>query len=139
MKLFLDSSALAKRYILEDGSDRVAAHCRNATEIILSVLCIPELISGLNRLIREGKLERDLYLEIKGDFLADLRQARLIGTPTSVIEGSITCLETSVVRTLDAIHIAAAWQTGCDLFLSADRRQCAAAREVGLQVEALHP
>ena len=40
MRLFLDSSALAKRYVLENGSDRVVELCREADEVVLSSLLV---------------------------------------------------------------------------------------------------
>ncbi len=42
MKTFLDSSAFAKRFVDEDGSDKVEDTCAQATELGLSVLCVPE-------------------------------------------------------------------------------------------------
>ena len=50
MKIFFDSSAFAKRYIDEPGSDSVEAICQNATELALSVICMPEIISAMNRI-----------------------------------------------------------------------------------------
>ena len=53
MKLFLDTSALAKRYIAEQGSDGVLRLCREAEQLAVSVICLPEMISTLNRLVQE--------------------------------------------------------------------------------------
>ena len=49
MKTFFDSSAFAKRYVEEPGSQTVDSLCREATEVALSVLCVPEIISALMR------------------------------------------------------------------------------------------
>jgi hypothetical protein len=43
--------------------------------------------------------------------------------------------ENAALRTLDAIPIAAAMDSECDLFVSADAQQCKAATELGLKVE----
>lgn len=56
MKVFLDTSAFAKRYVLEEGSDNVVALCRQADNLIVSVICLPELMSTFSRLVREKKL-----------------------------------------------------------------------------------
>ena len=52
MKVFLDTSAFAKRYVGENGSDKVAVLCQRADSLIVSVMCLPELISALSRLVR---------------------------------------------------------------------------------------
>jgi hypothetical protein len=61
VRAYFDSSALAKRYIVEPGTAEVLKHCSNASEILLSILCIPELISAFNRLAREKKITRIQY------------------------------------------------------------------------------
>lgn len=135
MRLFLDSSALAKRYISEGGSDLVLMRCSEADEILLSLICIPEIVSGLNRLKREGKLTHHQYRQLKGEFAGDLAEATVLDFTEAVIQESIRCLEKNAVRGMDAIHVASAAVFGSDLFLSADSRQCKAARQVGLRVE----
>lgn len=132
MRLFLDSSALAKRYVLEAGSDHVITECREATEIILSILAIPEIFSGLNRLKREGKIAKKNYSVIKTNFAKDVEEATIVQMTSMVIEKTILCLETNPVRTLDAIQIASAVESVCDLFLTADVRQSEAARRMKL-------
>jgi len=44
MRILLDSSALAKRYVCEPGTEQVLSRCRDADEIVLSVLCVPALV-----------------------------------------------------------------------------------------------
>jgi predicted nucleic acid-binding protein len=51
-----------------------------------------------------------------------------------VLQEAIFCLESAPLRAMDAIHIATARRTGCDSFISAARRQCDAARQLGLRV-----
>jgi len=47
VKVFLDTSAFAKRYVAEPGSDKVMATCQQADSLVVSVICLPELISTL--------------------------------------------------------------------------------------------
>ena len=49
MKLFLDTSAFAKRQLAETGSGRVVALCAQANSLTVSVICLPELVSTLAR------------------------------------------------------------------------------------------
>ncbi|MBN2536517.1 MAG: hypothetical protein JXB88_26780 [Spirochaetales bacterium] len=56
MQLFLDSSTLAKKYIEEPATSTFFSYCKKAKSISVSVICIPEIISALNRLKREDKI-----------------------------------------------------------------------------------
>lgn len=133
MKLFLDSSAFAKRFVEEAGSQEVEILCSQATELGLSVICVPEIISALNRRLREKSLARRGYAQVKQRVAEDVRDTVVINLTPEVVRSSIEILETTPVRTMDAIHIACAVAWGADLFASADHRQIAAARTVGLK------
>ena len=139
MRIAFDSSALAKRYVAEAGTERVLELCAQARQVILSVLCIPEIISGLNRLRREKKLSTRKYRSLKKDLAADVAQALLVPISETVLGAAIRALEGAQLRALDALHIATALDSSCDLFVSADTRQCKAARSLGLRVEQIAP
>ncbi len=136
-RLFLDTSALAKRYIREKGSERIMALCREAQEICVSVLALPECISALNRLRREVKLTADQYETLKESLAADVEHLTMVPIDETVIAASIRLLERHPLRAVDAIHIASAVEAGCRIFATADDRQHAAARREGLHVEHL--
>ncbi len=134
MRILLDSSALAKRYIAEPGSAAVEVLCRTAREIVLSTVTLPETLSALNRLRREGKLADDAYFSLKTEIQEDFTELNVIGLTPSLLLVVIHCLEVSAIRTLDAIHVATAIDADCEIFLSADRRQCQTAGAMGLCV-----
>jgi predicted nucleic acid-binding protein len=133
MKACLDSSAFAKRFVEEQGSDAVEAVCAQASELGLSVLCVPEVISALTRRLRERVLTPLQYLQAKQRLLDDVRDADIIQLTPSVVGSAIQVLEASPVRAMDALHIACALEWGADLFGSADARQLAAAKRAGLK------
>jgi len=137
VRIYFDSSALAKRYIAEPFSDIVIHWCRQASEILLSVISVPEMISSFNRLRREGKLVGKIYSELKREVALDIVQATVINLDSEVLNMVILCLERTEIRTLDAIHVASAKAGRCDLFVSADLRQIKAAKQMGLKIEAL--
>ena len=58
INVFLDSSALAKRYVQETGSERVEEILADATSLGLSVIALTEVISALCRRRREAALAR---------------------------------------------------------------------------------
>lgn len=134
MRVFFDSSAFAKRYVGERGTSQVLEWCEQADELVLSVIALPEMISAFCRLRREARLTQAEYTQIKQDLMADLADAQLCDT---VIQFAIQALESSALRGMDPIHIGAAQLCEADVFVSADARQCAAARDAGLKVVAL--
>lgn len=135
MKVCLDSSALAKRFVNEEGSDAIEALCSQADALGLSVICLPEIISALNRRLRERMLTSSQYREAKQRLLDDVRDADMIQLTPSVLGTAIRILEGSPVRAMDALHLACAIEWGADVFASADARQLAAARRAGLKTK----
>ena len=61
MKTFFDSSAYAKRFIEEKGSSIVEDICLQTSSLGLSIICIPEIISALNRQVRERNISQRDY------------------------------------------------------------------------------
>jgi hypothetical protein len=135
MKACLDSSAFAKRFVDESGSDAVEAVCTAASELGLCVLRIPEVTSALNRRLRERLLTPSQYRKAKQRLLEDVRDVDVIQLTPSVIGLAIQILEASPVRAMDALHISCAIEWGADVFVSADARQIAAARRAGLKTK----
>jgi predicted nucleic acid-binding protein len=135
MRLFFDTSAFAKRYIKEDGTKWVLDLCEQAGAIGLAVICLPELISTLCRLVREGKLTSPHYDLLKRNLLADIADVDICMLTPSVLRYTIKILERFPLRAMDAIHVGCAMDYQPDLFISADRRQIVAAVQRGLRVE----
>lgn len=134
MKLFLDTSAFAKRYVAEQGTDKVLAMCQEADRLFVSVICFPELTSTLCRLVREKKLARAAYRQLKGEAVADLADVDICQITPDVLAAVVSLLETHPLRAMDALHVACALACQPDAFVSADRQQLAAARKAGLRV-----
>ena len=137
MRIFFDSSAFAKRYVSEEGTDAVVQWCDRATEIALSGIALPELISAFCRLRRESKISEAQYQQLKDSLLADIEDAAICDLTPIVLAHSIASLERNTLRGMDAIHIGSAVAMQADLFVSADARQCAAAAAAGLEVAAV--
>ena len=135
MKVLTDSSALAKRYVLEVGSDEIDRFLQNASQLGLCTILIPEVISGLNRRRRENNLSDDGYRTIKNQLMDDVHDAVILQVTPAVISYSIKLLETNVVRAMNALHIACALEWNAELFVTADRRQYKAAINAGLLCE----
>lgn len=123
MNVFLDTSALAKRYIDEDGSDEVEEICRKADQLVLCVICQPEVISGLRRLRREDNITAKQYNIAKQALFRDVKDAYVCDLTVAVIMKSVDLLENNSLRAMDALHVAAAVEWGVDAFVSGDQRQ----------------
>ena len=137
MNVFLDSSALAKRYIQEHGSDRLEDILSSASSLGVSVICVSDVVSALCRRRREGKLSRQGYLEAKQALFEDIEDSSVVNVADRVLARAVELLERWPLRSSDALHVASAAEWSAELFVSADERQCAAARAYGLQVEEL--
>lgn len=137
MRVYFDPAAYAKRYIQEHGTLEVIEWCDRATELVLSVVAIPELMAALCRMQRETRLTAKQYRQIKQDLMADVADASICDTTPQVIQYAVSVLEANPLHGMDAIHIGAALACSAEVFLSADRRQCAAAKQAGLTVVTL--
>ena len=134
MKTFFDASAFSKRYVEETGSQLVDDICLNAKEVSISVICVPEIISALNRRIREKRLSRRDYITIKQHLADDVRDATIVNLIPEVIVASTILLEASPLRAMDALHVSCALVWGAELFVSSDKQQITAAKRAGLNV-----
>jgi uncharacterized protein len=134
VNLFTDSSALAKRYVADETSGKLDELLARADSLGVSVLCLPEIISGLCRRRRERFVSPAQYAAAKSALEADLEDATVIQLIDEVLLRSIQLLESNALRAADAIHIASALEWQADIFASADPRQCAAAKRSSLKV-----
>jgi len=134
MRVFFDPSALAKRYVDEAGTAEVLDWCDRAGELALAVTAVPELISAFCRLRHEGRISALQYRRLKAELMGDLADALICDLTPQVVQRAVDALEAHPLRGMDAIHVAAALACEADVFVSADQRQCAAARGAGLKV-----
>ena len=137
MRVFFDTSALVKRYVSEAGTDAVLKWCDQATEIILSAVALPEIISTFCRLQREARITATQYRQLKSLLLADIEDVAICDLTPVVLAQAISTLKGNVLRGMDAIHIGSALALQADIFISADKRQLDAAMRSGLRVESV--
>ena len=101
----------------------------------ICVICIPEIISALNRRLRERLLVHQEYVAAKRFLSADVRDVVVVNLVPAVISSCTLLLESNPIRAMDALHVASALEWGADLFVSSDRRQLAAAKKAGLRTK----
>ena len=137
MRVFFDTSAFVKRYVSEAGTGAVLGWCDQATEIGLSGITLPEIVSVFFRLHREARITDTQYQQLKSLLLADIEDAAICDLTPTVLAQAISSLEKNVLRGMDAIHIGSAVALNVDVFISADKRQLEAAARMGLRVESV--
>ncbi len=135
MKLVVDSSAFAKRYVLEDGSEILDRLLQQASQLALCAILVPEIISGLNRRLGEQVLTQDDYRQAKEQLMNDIHDAIILQITPAVISRAVKLLENNVLRAMDALHVACALEWQAELFISADIRQVEAAKNAGLHTK----
>ncbi|HYF20505.1 MAG TPA: type II toxin-antitoxin system VapC family toxin [Ramlibacter sp.] len=135
MRVLFDSSALFKRYAGEPGVDQVLALHDSADSVVLAPHCHLELVSALTRQWREGAFDDDEYRRLKAVMREDFDAYEVEPLSRPVEDFALAAMVLSPLRALDALHIGAAQAARAQLFVTADRRQAAAAGLVGLKTE----
>jgi uncharacterized protein len=128
---YVDPSALLKRYVEEADSADADALLRADRALLTARHSIVEVRRNLARLLQG----RDL-VTARVAFADDLRSFSIIELDEATCESAAMIAETTGVRTLDALHLAAAKRVaepGVG-FLTFDLRQAQAARALGLTV-----
>jgi uncharacterized protein len=130
--LFLDTSALLKRYVEEDGTALVLRRMSEDLEWVVSAVARTEAEISLCRLGFDASVDAAATSGLGEDW-----------EHCHVVPMDLACLARAAelgcrydVRTLDALHLAAADRLPQPLvMLTFDRRQADAARAMGLTVE----
>jgi hypothetical protein len=134
MRVFFDTSSFVKKYVEEPGTEKVLEICDQAEHLVLCVICLPELISTLSRLVRERKLTGGDYHKLRDLIFSEIEDAEICYLTPEVVTQTIRCLENNVLRAMDALHLGCALVAEVDLFVSSDRQQIEAAGREGLKV-----
>ncbi len=134
---YIDTSALFKRYVLEQGSDFMDRLFSKETAIFISTVTLCEVISNLRRLVDVDNLldEREFAL-IKASFLGEIGN-EVIGvvdlTP-SILLKSLEICSGEYVTPLDSIQLASALSLAeKTIFVCSDRKLLRLAAKWGLQ------
>ncbi|KQP11989.1 type II toxin-antitoxin system VapC family toxin [Pseudorhodoferax sp. Leaf267] len=133
MRVLFDTSALYKRYAAESGTDEVQALSESAHEVCVAAHCLTEIASVLNRQRHDGLVPGDGYARIMAEVHRDFEDFTRVALDGTVHTLSIAAMERIRLGAMDALHIGSAQHAAVDLFVTADRRQAAAAQAAGLK------
>lgn len=136
---YFDTSALVKRYVREAGSVRARALLRRH-RLVTSTITPVELVSALCRRQAEGDLADVHFRAIRARIGLDRAHWELVELVPTVLDAAEAMVERHGLRTLDAIHLAAATTfrvaTGISpAFITADERQREAGEREGFAVD----
>lgn len=136
--IYADTSALVKRYLDEPFSDEFEALFRQG-DMMISQLGVVEMRCALARRRRNREIEALYESRINAELAADIQDGAV--RVASLDEGAFASayhligrLAEVPLRTLDALHLAAAGQAAASGFATADRVQAEAAAMLGFTV-----
>ena len=138
-RVYLDTSALAKWYLNEAGSEAFVAYLQGVQVAIISRLVQTEMRSLLSRRRRMGELSAQLESVLYAALLDDIAQGWLQAYPIEdrhCIEAVhlIERLPEHRLRTLDALHLAVAKRLAVDTLATADAVMADAGQAMGFEV-----
>ena len=147
MKLYLDSSAIIKRYVLEEGTEKVNDTYLEAlsgtASLHFSIWNIGEVLGALHAYYRRKWLESEDYATARESFIAEttrvikLGVAKVIPVRSKLLTQSWLFVEKYHIYVADALQIVSAKNLGVDRLLSGDRRLVNVSREEGVDSDYL--
>ena len=134
---YVDTSALAKWYLPEPGSDNFVEFIRRQDSAAISRLTTVELRCLLARRRRAGDItvehERDAWSTFEGDIRAGYLHVEALSDAHAVTARDLLeQLHDLPVRTLDALHLAVARSLAIRVLATADREMARAAEALGM-------
>lgn len=134
MRIFLDTSALAKRYVQEPGSEELEELFASiATEVFLSTLAFVEFASALGRKLRDKEITKaktsETIKELEEDWSSVFEKIPLEDMLAET--AAAIALEYSL-KGADAVHLASAQVISAELFVASDNKLIRVAKKMGI-------
>jgi predicted nucleic acid-binding protein len=108
--VFVETSALVKRYVEEQGTevvDELFERKRPTEFFVLPALAVLELKSALRRLVKGGRLRAGQYESLIAEFSKDVDAfSLLLPVDNALLEEAAASLDQHALRAGDALHFA---------------------------------
>jgi predicted nucleic acid-binding protein len=134
LRIFLDTSALAKRYVQESGSEELEELLISITpEIFLSTLAFVEFASAMGRKL----WNKEIAEAVVGEAIKELKKdwyevfVKIPLEDTLAEEAAAIALEYSL-KGADAVHLASAQAADVELFVASDNKLIRSAKKLGM-------
>lgn len=134
MITYVDTSALLKLLIDEDGTDRTRLIWHGAEQPVSSTLLLVEARAALAAAARGRRLSAGQHRTTKAELQALAGDLTVIDVTNAVVALAADLAEEEALRGHDAVHLATALTARATLFASADSALCEAAGRRGLHV-----
>jgi uncharacterized protein len=141
--VYIDTSAFAKRYVVERGSEEVTQFLREHENAFISRLVELELRCLLARKVRNGEITAHMahasWEEFATDMTLSVAQSLTVEDDHYIHAMKLigTQREHGGLRSLDAIHLAVAQTNDISDFFTADHALATSARAIGFNVKTL--
>ncbi len=137
--IYLDSSALVKKYLKEKGTGRIKSLLKDANAVATSKLAYPELISAFVRKHRDRAISETELHQALGDFEGDLEAMLIIDLQDELFPFIKKILKKYHLKGADSVHLASAlWlEQGTKedvLFVASDLNLLKAAKAERLEI-----
>jgi uncharacterized protein len=136
MNLFFDTSALIKKYIIEDGSDMVEELLNKADTVYISAITKIETFSTLKRLLTEKAIDHEDYKILKEEFLQDFQYFSINNLNRKIIQIAKEMIEKYQLKSLDSIQMGSVIdiKSKVDYFIVCDRKLINAGNNESLKI-----
>lgn len=108
MVIYLDSSALVKRYVEEDGSEKVNLLLGRSRVVSLSKLAYPEILSAFARRYRGKEISKHDFLKSIKSFEDDWDFFSIIEVQEELLPIMKLQIERHFLKGADSVHLASA-------------------------------
>lgn len=137
--IYVDTSALAKWYFPETGSEPFSDWMQAQERTWISTLTVVEMNSLVLRRVRDSELDHQQADEVLATLTDDVNYGFLLLQPVddSTVSGAVpilTRLSNHPLRTLDAIHLSVIHDLGASTLATADGVLGQAGRDLGLEL-----
>ena len=138
MTLYLDTSALVKLYVEEDGSDRVRSWVERADTVATAVIAYVEARATFARLRKEGRFTPTQLRQVASNLDFEWGTYVAVEVSDGVVRRAGALAEARGLRGYDAVHLSASLLIrdagGSPSFGCFDDRLARAARREGLSL-----
>ncbi|HEU4343424.1 MAG TPA: type II toxin-antitoxin system VapC family toxin [Candidatus Binatia bacterium] len=136
--IYLDTSALIKRFVNEKGSARVESLVQGKGAVATAKIAYAEIFAGLTRKLREGNLSKAQYTLACRQFERDWRAYIRVELDDDILFLARDLIQRRPLRGFDAVHLASALTLTIALgesitFAAADERLLKAAEAENLE------
>jgi len=134
LKVFLDTSTLAKRYFEEPGSVELENLFHSVvSQAYVSTLAFPEFAAAVGRKLYQKELRKKQAEVVLFEFQKDWRDLFVrIPLDQTTSESAASLAVQFPLTGADAVHLASAEESDAELFIASDTRLLQSAEKIGI-------